>query len=102
MEAAKIAKQMIDFQKAAFDNAYTSVIMVQDQTERMASAILDQTIGVPEEGRKMMDEWVGAYKSGRDEFKKAVDDNFIKFATMFEDLDLKTRAKAPRKEAAKA
>jgi hypothetical protein len=31
---------------------------------------------MPEEGRKAIDNYVGIYKSGRDQFKKYMDDSF--------------------------
>ena len=31
METEKFAKQMVDFQKATFDNTFTAVTMLQDQ-----------------------------------------------------------------------
>ena len=43
MEPKKIAKEMIDFNKKAFDNSFKSMSVLQDQTEKMVSAFIDQT-----------------------------------------------------------
>jgi exonuclease III len=73
MEAFEIAKQMIDLQKTTFQNTFTALAMLQEQTEKMATAFLDQIPGLSKEGRKTINEWVGAFKKARDDFKKAVD-----------------------------
>jgi polyhydroxyalkanoate synthesis regulator phasin len=89
METEKFTKQMIDFQKATFDNTFTAVTMLQDQAERMFNTMIEQTTWMPEEGRRVIDEWVGAYKKGRTDFKGVVDDNFAKMADLFEAATLK-------------
>jgi uncharacterized coiled-coil DUF342 family protein len=84
MDAAKITKQMIDFQKTTFDNTFNAMVMLQDQAERMSKTLLEQATWLPEEGRKAIRDWVDAYKKGREEFKKNVDENFAKVETFFE------------------
>jgi hypothetical protein len=83
MEPTKIAKQMIDFQKTAFNNAFNAMIVLQEQTEKMVAAVWAQTPGLSEEGKKGIDTWVKAYKKGRDDFKKATDDYFAKVEEFF-------------------
>jgi hypothetical protein len=78
MESKKIAKQLVEFQKATFNNAFTALVMVQDQTEAMFKSMMSQVPGMPEEGKKMVQEWADAYKKGRETYKKAVDDGFEK------------------------
>jgi hypothetical protein len=83
MEPVKIAKQMIEFQKATFDNSFSAMGMVQDQAERMISMSLQQAAWLPEEGGKAIDAWVKSYKKGREDFKKIVDENFGKVEQFF-------------------
>ncbi len=83
MESAKIAKQMIDFQKTMFDNTYHAMVLVQEQTERMAGTLLDQATWMPEEGKKAIRAWVDAFKNGRENFKKGVDENFKRVEDFF-------------------
>ena len=83
METEKFAKQMIDFQKTAFDNTFTAVTMLQDQAERMVNTVIDQATWLPEESRRVIDEMVGAYKKGRTDFKGAMDENFEKMTDLF-------------------
>ena len=83
METENFAKQLIDFQKAAFDNTFSTLVMVQDQTGRMFETALEQNTWLPEEGRRMIEDWNSAYKKGRTDFKKIIDDNFGKVADIF-------------------
>ncbi len=76
---ARMIKNVIDFQKAAFDNSFSAMAMLQDQAERTGKMFLESSIvPIPEEGKKIMDEWVQAFKKGRDEFKRAVDESYRK------------------------
>ena len=84
MDQHQIFKQMIDFNKATFDTHVSNAMrMVQEQTERMVSTTLDQAPWLPKEGKKAIEDWIGAYKSGSDDFKKSVDDNFKKVEDFF-------------------
>jgi hypothetical protein len=95
MEASKIAKQMIEFQKATFNNAFTALVMVQEQTEAMFNSLMVQMPGMPDEGKKIVKEWAEAYKGGRETFKKSVDEGFTKLESFFgESQDEKGKKKA--------
>lgn len=83
MNAADVTKQMIEFNKTTFENSFNAVVMLQDQTEKMTNAVIAQMPYLPEEGKKAINEWVKVYKKGRDDFKKAVDENFKKAEDIF-------------------
>ncbi len=87
MDLKNMTKQMIDFQKATFDNTFNAMTMLQEQAERMSSMFLGQTTGLPEEGKKVIGEWVDAYKKGREDFKKSVDESFKKVEDFFADVE---------------
>ena len=76
METGKIAKQMIDFQKTAFNNTFGAMVALQDQTEKMVNLTIEQSAWLPKDGKKALNEWTEAYKKGRDDFKKMMDENF--------------------------
>jgi len=78
MDQKQILKQMVDFNKGAFNNAYNALVMVQDQNETLASTLLNQATWLPEEGKKAIRDWVDAFKKGREEYKKSVDEAFRK------------------------
>ena len=83
METGKIAKQMIDFQKTAFDNTFGAMVALQDQTEKMVNITIEQSAWLPKDGKKVINEWTETYKKGRDEFKKFVDENFSRAEGFF-------------------
>lgn len=84
MDQKKIFKQMLDFNQATFDNSFDAMVLLQDQVERVAKTALSQTAWLPEDGLKAINEWAENYKTGRDNFKKYIDDNYTKMGTFFE------------------
>jgi hypothetical protein len=83
MDPKQIAKQMIDFNKAAFDNSFNTMAILQDQIEKMASTALEQNNVIPAEGKKAVSAWIKSHKKGLDDFKAAADESFKKVETFF-------------------
>ncbi len=67
MDQKQIFKQMVDFNKGAFNNAFNAMVMVQDQNETLANTMLNQATWMPEEGKKAVREWVETFKKGRED-----------------------------------
>jgi hypothetical protein len=82
MTPTKLAKQMLDYQKTTFDNAFNTVTLIQDQSKKMASSFLDQTPWSPGGRQKTVDQWEDAFNKGLDDFKKAIDESFEKMETL--------------------
>jgi polyhydroxyalkanoate synthesis regulator phasin len=89
MDQNAIVKQLIEFQKTTVDNSFNALKMVQEQTEKIARSFLDQANWLPEEGKKVVDQWMNAYKKGQDDYKKVVDENFKKVEDYFNTLGKK-------------
>lgn len=83
MDQKKLFKQMLDFNKSAFENSFNAMVMLQQQAERAANTILDQATWLPEEGRKAIQQWADSYKKGRDDFKKLIDENYSRVESYF-------------------
>jgi polyhydroxyalkanoate synthesis regulator phasin len=83
MDPKQIAKQMIQFNKTAFDNTFDAMTALQEQTEKMMSMYLEQAPLIPEEGKKAINDWLKTYKKGRTEFKAAADENYKKVEDFF-------------------
>jgi gas vesicle protein len=83
MDQKELLKKMIEFNKTSFDNSFSAMVMIQDQTEKMVDTLLDQATWIPAEGKKAISEWVDSYKKGRETFKKTVDDSFKKVDGFF-------------------
>ena len=73
MDQTKMLKQMIKFNKTAFDNAFKALEMARDQNEVMIDAFIDQATGMPEEAKKAVRDWLATYKKGSSDFKAMVD-----------------------------
>ncbi|HNV57658.1 MAG TPA: hypothetical protein PLZ82_09610 [Smithellaceae bacterium] len=83
MEPKQIAKQMVDFNKKAFDASFEAMAAMQEQTEKMVSTMMQQSQFFPDEGKKLITDWLKTYKKGREEFKAAADENFKKVDAFF-------------------
>jgi len=83
MEPKQIAKQMVDFNKKAFDASFEAMAAMQEQTEKMVSTMMQQTQFFPDEGKKLITDWLKTYKKGREEFKAAANENFKKVDAFF-------------------
>ena len=87
MDQKKLFKQMIDFNKSAFENSFNAMVMLQEQAERAANTIIDQATWLPEDGRKAIQDWADSYKKGRDDFKKLIDENYSRVEAYFATKD---------------
>jgi len=83
MDPKQLAKQIVDFNKMTFDNSFNTMSAIQDQTEKMFVSMMEQMPYFPEEGKKLVNEWIKAYKKGREDFKAAADENFKKVENFF-------------------
>jgi polyhydroxyalkanoate synthesis regulator phasin len=83
MNPKHIAKQMIAFNKTVFDNNFSAMKSLQEQTERVVNKFWEKSPLFPEEGKEVISEWLTAYKKGCDDFKSAVDENFKKVEDFF-------------------
>jgi polyhydroxyalkanoate synthesis regulator phasin len=84
MEKKEIVKQMIDLHKASFENYFSIMVMLQDQTENLLKPFVDNVPGINDECKKVMDNWVSEYKKNRDEFKKVIDSGYAKVEAFFD------------------
>jgi hypothetical protein len=82
-QQTRMAKQMMDLQRATFDGMMNNISLFWDQTEKMLGTVLDQATVVPEEGRKAFREWIDGNKKGCEVFKKAVNDSFSRLEGCF-------------------
>jgi hypothetical protein len=83
MEPIQMAKQMIEINKTTFENGFNAMVLIQEQTEKMVSSFLEQAPWVPEAGRKGLNDWINACKTGRSGLKSAVDQSFKNVESCF-------------------
>ena len=97
MDQKQIAKQMMDFNKTAFDNNFNSITILQDQTEKLVFRFLEKAPLLPEDGKKAINEWIKAYKKGRLDFKAAADDSYKKVTDYFAKIEKEEVQKVGKK-----
>jgi len=78
MQPKQLLKQMVDFNKAAFDNSFNTMLILQEQMERMAKVYTDQATGISAEAKNAVNEWTKLYKKGLADFRNMMDENFKK------------------------
>lgn len=78
MDQKQIVKQMLNFNKSSFNNAFNALAMAQEQTETMGKSFIEQAAWLPAEGKKAVQDWLDACKKGREEYKKLIDDAYKK------------------------
>lgn len=83
MDSNQVGKQMMNFYKTTFDNSYKTMCALQDQAEKTLTALFQQYPWFPQDGNKMIVDWIKTYKEKRDMFKAATDENFKKMEEYF-------------------
>ena len=87
MDQKQMAKQMVQFNKTAFDNSFKAMTLVYEQNEKMLDAFLSQATWMPEEGRNALKEWTDSYKKGCQDFKRMVDENYGRVEAFFNESE---------------
>ena len=77
-------KQIIEFQKAAFDSTFDAVVALQDQQEQFFTDMLERSSMVPDEGKELVNEWIETFRRGREDFKAAADKSYDLIEQYFE------------------
>jgi hypothetical protein len=84
MEAEKLAKQMIGFQKTAFNHTFDIVMAVRDQSEKITCSWCEKNGILPDQSKKVMLEWGHVIKQSLEEYKKVINDGFNTIETCFD------------------
>ena len=84
MDNKEIAKQMIDLHKTSLGNCFSTMVMLQNQAEKIMKTFVGNIPGVTDEGKKVMDQLNSMCKKNSDDFKKAVDEGYAKVEKFFD------------------
>lgn len=82
MQTEEITKQIISYQKAAFDSSFNALVMLQEQTTQAVDNLLKQSPWIPAQSRTAILEWTNMCKKGTQEFKETADQNYAKLSEM--------------------
>jgi hypothetical protein len=103
MNPKQMFQQMLDFNKTTFETNYGVMVKLQDQMEKMYGVILEKCPMVTDDGKKAMDQWTKAVKSGRENYKVFVEDSFKKMESFCVETPQQTKStKAPQETKAAA
>lgn len=96
MENNELAKQMINYHKAAFETSFNSALMLQEQTTKALENLLQQSPWLPAQTKSFINEWTSIYKKVTSDFKEAADQNYEKMEEFLTSCTEKTKTKAKK------
>jgi hypothetical protein len=83
MHPQMITKQIIDVNKAIFDSTFDTIIALQDHSEKMLGFLLESVSLFPDEGKKVITQWMEAGKKGKEDLRESVGDIFNPIEYLF-------------------
>lgn len=89
MDQKQTVKQMLDFNKRAFDNVFNALSSLQDETESLMTRFMEKSKWITPEGKKIFSQISDSYRKGRSDFKTMADDNYRKTSDYFVPADKK-------------
>ncbi len=83
MENKDFAKQVISYNKAAFESGFNSMVMLQEQTSKAVENMMRQAPWIPPQTKALFNEWTDMYKKSTMDFKEAAEQNYSKMEEYF-------------------
>jgi hypothetical protein len=83
MNTLQIPKQIIEFNKMTIDKSLENMMLLQDQSQRFTSGLLDKSVWMPEEGKKAINDWMKSYKKSFEGMKAASDEGYKMMSKIF-------------------
>ncbi len=80
-DSENLFKQMIDFQKTAFDTSFNTMTMIHTRMGKVMEILLDQVLWGHEKWKSVADDWNKAYQESTEALKQTADENFAKAET---------------------
>jgi DNA uptake protein ComE-like DNA-binding protein len=78
--AESYTRNVISFQKAAFENSFSMVSVMQEVAARSIQAGISRFPWMPDEGKEMVEQFCETLKEGRETFRQAVCDGYDQIA----------------------
>jgi hypothetical protein len=76
MNTGTLAKQMIGFQKSAFNHSFDILMAFKSQSEKIAGNWCEKNSVVPEQGKTFVNDWNQMMDQALREYKKTVNEGF--------------------------
>ena len=84
MHFNEMFKQMLDFNKKAYESGLKNLSACQEQMEKMMNLYIDQS-ALPEQSKKAAREVASMYKKGFDDFKTLMDTYYGNLGKIFQE-----------------
>ena len=81
MDSSAVIKRTLEYQKAAFDAGYNTMVILQGQVEKLTTDLWSKS-SAPQETLTALETTLSEYKKRRDDLKKIVDESFSKLEAM--------------------
>ena len=85
MEADHIAKHTLQFYHIALTQTLEAVLIIQEMSRKTFETFMDQTTGIPVEGRRAINDWIDACIQQTAAIKSVIDDGFRPLNRYFEE-----------------
>ncbi len=79
METNAIAKQTLQIYYAALTKTLDTTMAVQDQSQKIMENMLNQTPGIPDEGKRAISDWIEACRNQTEAIRSVIDEGFKPF-----------------------
>jgi len=83
-DAARMGVRFIDFQKSAFNTTFDTMLKMQEQSQKVATAFLANNKAIPDSGRVLMEEWQTQLTNNQTEFQKYITDHYDRLIDMIQ------------------
>lgn len=90
MDHEQSVKQMLDYNKRAFDNAFNTLTALQDETESFIARFMEKSNLITPEGKKIIGKMSDSYRQGRCDFRAMADEHYRKAYEYFVPTDKKS------------
>lgn len=98
-QVVSIQRQLLEFQKTAFDGTFDAVVSFQDKQEKLMNDLLERVSVLPDEGKQIVDEWIETYKKGREDFRDVVERSYDILDDYFDRLEEESEEEEAEEEA---
>lgn len=71
-------KKLIELSKQAFDRSLSSLNLFEEQTLKVINGFYEQASWLPEEGKRLVDEWFIVSRQGLESYKLFIDEQYQK------------------------
>lgn len=85
METNTLAKQTLQLYYTALTRTLDAALAVQDNSKKTVDNLLDQTPGIPVEGKQVINDWLEVCREQTVAIKSVIDEGFKPFQSYYEE-----------------